>query len=268
MDDPFSLAGRCALVTGASRGIGAAIACGLAAAGADVAICARSEGDLERVAATIRGHGRRALVIACDVLDSTQVAACVGRAWVELGALDVLVNNAGGPLFQAPFVTVREDGWNRQIDLNLNSVYRFTSRVGARMIARGRGSVINIAAVLPTRAWPALAGYSAAKAAVLNLTQTLAVGWGPAGVRVNAICPGWVDTDINRSYRKNEATVATVIDMVPLGRWAEAQDLVGAVTWLSSDAARYVTGAIIPVDGGLAVGLSRRWQRDMQLPPG
>ncbi|HET6612060.1 MAG TPA: SDR family oxidoreductase, partial [Kofleriaceae bacterium] len=91
---------------------------------------------------------------------------------------------------------------------------------------------------------------------------------GPAGVRVNAICPGWVDTDINRSYRKNEATVATVIDMVPLGRWAEAQDLVGAVTWLSSDAARYVTGAIIPVDGGLAVGLSRRWQRDMQLPPG
>jgi NAD(P)-dependent dehydrogenase (short-subunit alcohol dehydrogenase family) len=264
---PFSLQGRCALVTGASRGIGAAIAVALASAGADVALCARSAAGLETVAAAVGAAGRRALSLPCDVCRRDEAATAVERAWGELGAIDILVTSAGGPLFQAPILAVREDGWNRVLDLNLTSVLRVCQLVGARMVERRVGSIITIASALPTRAWPAVAAYSAAKAAVLNLTQALAVEWGAAGVRVNAICPGWISTDLNRAYVGNPATAALAIEAVPLRRWGETDDLVGTAIWLASDAARYVTGALIPVDGGLAVGLPERWRQAMDLSP-
>ena len=260
----FSLDGRAALVTGASRGIGAAIAGALAEAGADVALCAR--GNLDEVADTVRAVGSRAVPITCDVTDADQVAAGVSRAWDELSGIDVLVNNAGGPLFHAAITDVREDGWQRVLDLNLTSVLRLCQQCGTRMVARGSGSIINIASVLPTRSWPAVAAYSAAKAGVLNLTSSLATAFGPDGVRANAICPGWVRTDTNWDYLADAVTATTAVDAVPMGRWADPADVAGTAVWLASDAAAYVTGAVIPVDGGLSVGVSRTWQQAMQPP--
>lgn len=261
----FSLQGRTALVTGASRGIGRVLAIGLAEMGADVAICARSLPALQAVADEIEHLGQRAVPIRCDVTQPDDVAACVARTCAELGKLDVLVNNAGGPIFQAPILDVRAEGWARTLDLNLTSVQRLCQQVGARMVAQQSGSIINIASLLPTRAWPALAAYSAAKAAVLNLTQNMAVAWGSAGVRVNALCPGWIRTELNRRYFDHPTRCNVAVDAVPLARWGQADDLVGAVTWLASDASRYVTGAIIPVDGGLAVGVPAQWQTQMDL---
>lgn len=264
--DRFCLTGRTALVTGASRGIGAAIACAFAEAGADVVLCARSPQQLDRVAAAIRAAGHRALPVPCDVTDPAQVAACVEQAMTTMGTIDVLVNNAGGPLFHAPIPAVREQGWQRVFDLNLTSVLRFSQLAGPHMLDAGRGSIINIASVLPSRSWPAIAAYSAAKAAVLNLTASLATAWGPHGVRANAICPGWVATDTNRGYRTDPATAAAALEAVPLGRWAEPDDLVGTALWLACDASRYVTAAVIPVDGGLSVGASQAWQTQMAPP--
>ena len=260
----FSLRGCHALVTGASRWIGRAIAIGMAEAGAAVTLCARSLPALEEVASEIQRMGGRALPVRCDVTQRAEVAACVARAQAELGNVDVLVNCAGGPLFQAPILDVREEGWERTLDLNLTSVLRLSQQVGAQMVAQQRGSIINIASILPTRAWPALAAYTAAKAALLNLTQSMATAWGDAGVRVNALCPGWIRTDLNRVYLDDPARTAA-IDAVPLARWGDVDDLVGAAIWLASDAARYVTGALIPVDGGLSVGISTQWQAAMDL---
>lgn len=265
ISEPFSLTGRRVLVSGASRGIGAAIAVACARAGADVALLARSGDALDDVAGCVRKAGGRALPIACDVRDGEQVGAAVRQVIDELGDIDVLVNNAGGPVFQAPFLEVREAGWDKVLDLNLNSVMRLSQLCGRHMVERGTGSVINIASVYPGRVWPAIIPYSTAKAAVVHLSQALAVAWGDAGVRVNAVCPGWFRTAVNDAYLQDRDTASQTVDAVPLGRWGEPEELADVVVWLASDAARYVTGAVIPVDGGLAVGLSRRWQAAMQL---
>lgn len=264
MTSPFSLHGRAALVTGASRGIGAAIAAGLAAAGADVALCARSIDSLEAVAGRISSDtGRRALPIRCEVTDPEDVAACVDQAWRLLDGLDVLVTAAGGPLFHSPIADVRQTGWARVLELNLTSVLCFAQACGERMAARGTGCLITIGSVPPTRAWPAIASYTAAKAGVLSLTMSFAAEWGPRGVRANAICPGWVRTATNEAYLGDPETEAMVVDAVPLRRWADPEEVAGTAVWLASDAARYVTGAVIPVDGGLSIGLSEAWQDQM-----
>lgn len=261
----FSLRGRRALVTGASRGIGAGIARSLADAGADVALVARSTGALEQVARDIRSTGGHAVPLTCDVTDGAAIEACVDRGWTELKGIDVLVNAAGGPLFQSPVTEIEKSGWQRVIDLNLTGVLRVSQAVGRRMLERGRGSIVNIASLLPTRAWPAVAAYSAAKSAVLSLTQSMAVEWGQAGVRVNALCPGWIRTSLNQPYLATPDLAETAIEGTPLGRWGEVEDVTGAVVWLASDASRYVTGAVIPIDGGLNVGLPQDWLDAMRL---
>jgi NAD(P)-dependent dehydrogenase (short-subunit alcohol dehydrogenase family) len=261
----FSLHGRHALVTGASRGIGAGVARALAGAGADVSLVARSTDDLEQVARDIRTIGLRALPLSCDVRDNRAVEACVARAWNEFDGIDIVVNAAGGPLFQSPINEIQEPGWQRVIDLNLTSVLRVSQAVGRRMLERRAGSIVNIASLLPTRAWPAVAAYSAAKSAVLSLTQSMAVEWGASGVRVNALCPGWIRTSLNQPYLANPDLGSTAIDGTPLRRWGEVDDITGAVIWLASDASRYVTGALIPIDGGLNVGLPQSWLDAMRL---
>lgn len=249
--DIFSLEGKRALVTGASRGIGAAIALAYAEAGADVAVSARSTGDLEALAGKIQATGRTGVAITCDVGKTDEVTACVERAIRTLGGIDILVNNAGGTRFMAPLVTTREEGWDKGIALNLKSVFLFCHEVGPHMLERRSGSVINISSVGGLHASPALSFYGAAKAGVINLTKTLAVEWGHAGVRVNAICPGWVRTDLNRNLWEDPGTAEATVERVPLGRWGETPDIVGAAIFLASDAASYVTGQTLVIDGGM-----------------
>ncbi|MGA7668825.1 MAG: glucose 1-dehydrogenase [Nitrolancea sp.] len=261
----FSLQGRSALVTGASRGIGAGIALALSSAGANVALVARSTDALNVVARTIQNQGNQAIALPCDVRDDAAVVDCVARASDSLGRIDVLVNAAGGPMFQSPIADIQQAGWQRVIDLNLTSVLRVSQAISARMLEQRSGSIINIASLLPTRAWPAVAAYSAAKSAVLSLTQSMAVEWGAHGVRVNALCPGWIQTLLNQPYMANPTIEATAIEGTPLGRWGEVEDVAGAALWLASDASRYVSGALIPIDGGLSVGLPQRWLDSMRL---
>jgi NAD(P)-dependent dehydrogenase (short-subunit alcohol dehydrogenase family) len=256
----FSLIGKVALVTGASRGIGAAIARAYAEAGADVAVTARSRPALEEVAGGIERLGRRAVAVPCDVTSGEQIESCVRAVEDTFGRIDVLVNNAGGPIFNAPVLALRDEGWQRLIDLNLTSVFRFCRRVGQGMVDRRSGSIINVASVVANRPWPTLAAYTAAKTAVLSLTQVLALEWGAAGVRANAITPGWVMTDINRRFLEGERDMRLAVDSVPMGRLGETEDIVGAALWLASDASSYVTGANLAIDGGLALGLSEDWR--------
>ncbi|HEV7805540.1 MAG TPA: glucose 1-dehydrogenase [Solirubrobacteraceae bacterium] len=256
----FSLADRTALVTGASRGIGEAIARAFGEAGADVALAARSRDALEDVAAGIAAGGRRAVPIECDVTRREDIRRCVHIAQAELGRIDVLVNNAGAPLFNALALAVSDEGWQKLLDLNLTSVFHLCREVGAGMVARGSGSVINVASVVANRPWPALAGYTAAKTAVVSLTQVLAQEWGPSGVRVNAICPGWVMTDINTKFLAEERAATIAVESVPMARLGAPEDIVGTVIYLASDASRYVTGASIAIDGGLALGTSEDWR--------
>jgi NAD(P)-dependent dehydrogenase (short-subunit alcohol dehydrogenase family) len=178
----------------------------------------------------------------------------------ELGAIDVLVNNAGGPVFNATFLDTRPEGWARLIDLNLTSVATCCRMVGAQMVERRRGSVINIGSPAGLRPWPAISAYSAAKAAVLNLTQVLAQEWARSGVRVNMVTPGWIRTEINAAFTTNERASAAISGDIPVGRWGEVDDVVGAVVFLASDAAAYVTGVNLPVDGGLTVAPPEDWR--------
>jgi 2-deoxy-D-gluconate 3-dehydrogenase len=253
MNDLFSLAGKRALVTGASRGIGRAIALAYAKAGADVAVLARSTAELDAVAAEISELGRKSVALPCDVTKRQDIEAATERALDELGALDVLVNNAGGPIFNAPFLEIRPEGFERVLGLNLLSVVHFCQTVGARMVAQRSGSIINIDSIGASHPAPLVTPYCAAKAAVVSLTQALAQEWGAAGVRINALSPGLIDTEINRALVEHPELGDALARSVPLGRWGEPEDLVGAAVWLASDASSYVSGAQIPVNGALGV---------------
>jgi len=249
----FSLEGKKALVTGASRGIGAAIALAYAECGADVALAARSADDIEALADKIRGLGRNAVAITTDVTHLDQVHACVDRAVEQLGGLDVCVNNAGGSKFMAPAVETRIDGWHKAIRLNLDSVFYFCQKVGAHMLEHGRGSVINMASVAGVSAAPTLSYYAAAKHGVVGLTKTLAVEWGSGGVRCNAIAPGWIKTDLNRAMWENEEFARGWVANQPIARWGETDDITGAAVYLASDASRLMTGQTIVIDGGQTI---------------
>jgi NAD(P)-dependent dehydrogenase (short-subunit alcohol dehydrogenase family) len=258
--DIFSLAGKTALVTGASRGMGAGLAVGLAEAGADVAVTARSEAALQEVAKAVAATGRRALAIPADVTVLADVDRLIADAIADFGHIDILINNAGGPLFNAEFLDMRPDGWARLIDLNLNSVAACCRTLGAHMVERGVGSIINLGSPATFRPWPAIAAYSAAKAAVLNLTQVLAQEWARSGVRVNIISPGWIRTDVNEAFNASPQASEQICNAVPLGRWGEIGDILGAAIWLASDAAAYVTGAHIAIDGGLTSAVPEDWR--------
>jgi NAD(P)-dependent dehydrogenase (short-subunit alcohol dehydrogenase family) len=247
------LRGKGALVTGASRGIGRAIALAYAGAGAEVALLARSAAELDALAEEIAAFGGRAIALACDVTKPEEIGAAVGRAIEGLGHIDVLVNNAGGPVFNAPFLEIRADGWRRVLDLNLMSVVSFCQAVGAHMVDRRTVSVINVDSMGAAHPAPMVTPYCAAKAAVVSLTQALALEWAAANVRVNAVAPGWIRTHINRAFSDDAELEARVAEQVPLGRWGEPADLVGVALWLASDASAYVTGTHIPIDGGIDV---------------
>jgi NAD(P)-dependent dehydrogenase (short-subunit alcohol dehydrogenase family) len=246
----FSLAGKKALVTGASRGIGQIIAVALARAGADVALTARTEAGLAETGREIRGHGRQAVEIPADLTNRDAAMDSVRIALEELGQLDIVVNNAGGSRFVTPFLDMRQSGWDKVLRLNLDSTMWICQAAGAHMTARGTGSVINVASVAGLAGAPFLAPYGAAKAAVVALTKTLAVEWGRSGVRINALCPGWTATDLNRVMWDAPDGGAATIANVPMGRWGKAEEMAGPAVFLASDAASFMTGQVLVIDGG------------------
>ena len=244
------LHGRIALVTGASRGIGRAIAVGLARAGADVALSARDEGLLREVQREVEALGRRAVVLPADVTDADACAQLAADAIAGLGSLDVLVNNAGGSSYMGPFHSLRFSGWEKTMRLNVDSIVHLTQAVGRHMLERRSGSVINVASVAGLKGTPELVPYGASKAAVISITKSLALEWGPSGVRVNALCPGWTKTDLNAPLWQDEALAAHMVSTTGMKRWAEAEEMVGPTLFLASGASSFVTGQALAVDGG------------------
>lgn len=248
--DRFSLAGKTAIVTGASRGIGRAIALGFAEAGADVTIAARTEEDCRQVAKEVEALGRRAHVAVTDVRFRDQIEAMVSSTVDTFGKLDILVNNAGGSNFMSPVASLRPEGWDKIRTLNLDSVFHATQLGVQAMLGGNGGSIIQIASVAGIHGAQGLSMYSAAKGGVRLFTQAVAKELATSGVRVNTIAPGWIDTDLNQWAHRDQSTEDFLIGTIPMGRMGLADEIVGAAIYLASDASSFVTGSTLVVDGG------------------
>lgn len=246
----FSLEGKVAIVTGASRGIGRSIALGFAEAGADVAVAARSADDLETLAKEIEGVGQKALVVPTDVTDRDALQDLFVRTSDELGGLDILVNNAGGSNFMAPLVTLQPKGWDKIRALNYDAVFHATQIGAQEMLKNGGGSIIQIASVAGILGAQGLSFYSAAKGGVRLFTQAVAKELAASNVRLNSIAPGWIDTPLNEWMTTDDATLREAEKMIPMGRIGKPEEIVGAAIYLASDAASFVTGTTVVVDGG------------------
>ena len=245
------LEGKVALVTGGSKGIGRAIALAYAEAGADVAISARGREDLEMTAADIESRGRRALGVSADMSDPEQVRALVERTASDLGSLDVLVNNAGAAPFLSTLDSIRLEGFEKYFRINYLSAVYATQAAAPLLTGRGPGAcVVNVASVAAFVASPGLTYYAGAKAALVSLTRTVAQEWAAYGVRVNAIAPGWIETEMNERARQDRGWADGIRAMIPLGRWGTAEDVAAAALFLASDAASFITGSVLVVDGG------------------
>jgi gluconate 5-dehydrogenase len=248
------LDGKVALITGGSKGIGRAIALELADAGADVALAARGPEALEKTAREVEERGRRAAAIPTDVTDPNQVETLIERATSDLGGLDVLVNNAGAAPFFSQIETMRLEGFEKYFRINFLSAVFCTRAAAPILLAKEEGaSVINVASVAGFIASPGLTYYSTAKAALINFTRTVAREWAPHGVRVNAIAPGWIETELNEVARQNPGFRDGIRDTIPLGRWGTAEEVAGVARFLASDAASFMTGSVVVVDGGQSV---------------
>jgi NAD(P)-dependent dehydrogenase (short-subunit alcohol dehydrogenase family) len=242
----FDLTGKTALITGASRGIGAAIAAAFVAAGAKVALNSRGAEQLQKTADEVGA----AVVLPGDVTDEEAARAVVASAIDGLGQLDVVVNNVGGNGVMVPFPQLRFAGWTKVMRLNVESAVHVLQAAAPHLLERRTGSVINVASVAGLSATPAMAQYGASKAALISLTRTLAVEWASTGVRVNALCPGWTATDLNRTLWENEEVFAGLTATIPMGRWAKAEEMAGPAVFLASDASSFMTGQTLVVDGG------------------
>lgn len=247
-----TLEGRTAVVTGASRGIGRAIATLFADEGANVTLVSRSTDALGDVFAEITRRGGRALVVAADVTADDAPAQIVDRTLAEFGALDILVNNAGGNSFMAPLETMRFSGWQKTMALNLDSTVRLIQAALPPMIAGGRGSIINVSSVTGLRGSPLMSHYGAAKAAVISLSQSLGIELATRGVRANSLVPGWIETDLTGFARTDESIEDTLIGRVPMARWGTADEIAQGALFLAGDASSFMTGQSLILDGGLS----------------
>ena len=242
------LEGKRALVTGASRGIGRAIALDLAAAGCDVVGVARSGDALAALGTEIEGVGRRFLPVALDIGSPGNIPAGIDRAWDWLGGLDVLVNVAGLIIRTDPLDVTPEE-WDRVFSVNVRGTFFVTQAVGRRMLAGEGGSIVTVTSLAGERVTKAAVSYQASKASLIQLTRALAVHWAPT-VRVNAVAPGYVRTDLNVAWLEDAENSSYVLDKTPLGRVGVPDDVAGAVRFLASPASSYVTGQNLRLDGG------------------
>lgn len=243
-----------AIVTGAARGIGANIAERLSAAGYAVALWDFDGEGAQAQADRLTAAGRRAIAARCDVADAAQVEAAAKAAETAFGIPAVLVNNAG-IRHRAPLEDLPRASWDREIATNLTGVFQCSQTVGRRMLAAGRGAIVNIASMSGTFGQPMRGAYSPSKAGIIGLTSLTAVEWGGRGIRCNAISPGMIVTPVHAEAYSNEAVRTAREAMVPMGRLGDGNDIADVVVFLASDAARYINGANIPVDGGVTKAL-------------
>ncbi|MFI6346146.1 SDR family oxidoreductase [Streptomyces sp. NPDC050560] len=250
MSTPFALDGSTALVTGAGRGIGRAVAEALAAAGADI-VAASSGLDTEggEVRRRVEEHGRRYEAHRVDFADRDAVADFARRLAGRPEPVDILVNNAG-TISRAPALDVAQDDWDRILQVNLSSQFLLTQALARPMVDRGAGRIIFVASLLSFQGGINVPAYTASKSAVAGLTKALANEWTAHGVTVNAIAPGYIATDNTTALREDPERSRAILERIPAGRWGRADDIAGAAVFLASPAAAYVSGAVLPVDGG------------------
>ncbi len=247
--DAFRLDGCVALVTGASAGLGAAMAVALAQAGADVAAHGNTRSP-SNTCARIEAIGRRALSVTGDLGDRAVSGRLVDDTVSALGRLDILVNNAG-IIRRTPAERDSDEDWDRVIEIDLTSAFRLSRAAGVHMIASGRGGrIINITSLLAFQGGITVPAYAAAKGGLAQLTKALANEWASKGINVNAIAPGYIETDVTTALRADPVRSRQILERIPAGRWGQPDDVAGAVVFLASPAARYVHGHVLAVDGG------------------
>lgn len=253
LQEKFDLTDRVAIVTGASRGIGAAIAHGLAACGARVVVSSRKQEAVDKVAAELTAAGHEARAVAAHVGSCDDVAHLVEETTATFGRIDIIVNNAAtNPVF-GPVLAVEPAVFDKIMNVNVRGPLELCKRAHPYMAAQGGGSVVNISSVGGLKPEPMLGVYSVSKAALISLSKVLATEWGRDCIRVNAICPGLVQTTFSAALWQNEAIVQEFLSRVPLGKMATAEDLVPLALFLASPASAYCTGAVFTIDGGLTI---------------
>ena len=250
----FDLTGRTALITGSSKGIGLALAAALGGAGATVVLNARDPARLEQSRQDLQARGLHARALAFDVTDANAVEAGVAQIESTIGAIDILINNAGMQ-HRSPFAEFPLDAWRKLIATNLDSVFFVGRAVAQRMIARKRGKIINICSVQSELGRPGIAPYAATKGAVKMLTKGMAIDLGKHGIQVNGLGPGYFRTELNQALVDDPAFSTWLAGRTPAGRWGNVEELHGAAIFLASDAASFVSGHILYVDGGITASL-------------
>lgn len=253
MSVPFDLGGRVALVTGGNSGIGLAMSRGLARAGAAVMVAGRNADRNAEAERALAGIGPGAASVAADMTDPAAIAAAVEATVQRFGRLDILVANAGTSVRKPPQELTPED-WHKVIDTNLSHVWLAAQAAHPHLKRSGRGRVITIGSMLSIFGTALLAAYAASKGGVVQLTRSLAVAWAPDGITANCVLPGWIDTPLTEGARREVAGLhERVLARTPAGRWGKPEDLEGIAVFLASDAASFITGTAIPVDGGFSV---------------
>ncbi|MCI0492183.1 MAG: SDR family oxidoreductase [Planctomycetes bacterium] len=253
MNDAFSLAGRHAVVTGGSRGIGLAIARTFAAAGAKVTLCSRKEGHVNSAVREIETSGGAACGLVADVGRADDISRLADAAEAHFGPVDVLVNNAATNRHFGPIERITEDDWDHTLTVNLKGPLLLSQRFGQRMIEGGGGTIVNIASAAGLQAAPRMGAYSVSKAALIMLTKVLAREWGRFGVRVNCICPGLVQTDLSESLWDDATRREAILATMAFNRIGQPDEIAGAALYLASNASSFTTGAVLQVDGGMVI---------------
>ncbi len=249
MNAKFDLSGKVAIVTGGGRGIGRAIALGLANSGASVAVASRTQKEVDAVAEEIKRLGGKAHAVVTDLTVNEQLENLVHAAVKEFGRIDILVNNAARSFLRS-LMDLREDGWDKVFNTNVKAVWLLSRLVARKMIEQKGGRIINITTVGAEKAELGMAAYGCSKAALKMLTRCMAREWAQFGIQVNAVGPGLTKTDFSKPIWSNPEVAKHVSAAIPMGRLAEAEEIVGSVLFLASDAARFITGHSIYVDGG------------------
>jgi NAD(P)-dependent dehydrogenase (short-subunit alcohol dehydrogenase family) len=249
MGNVFNFSGKTAIVTGSGRGIGRVIALGLAEAGASVVLCSRSAAEIEAVADEIRKQGGKALPVVTDLTVHEQLETLVKTTIKEFGRIDILVNNAARSFLRG-LLDLREDGWDKCFNTNVKAVWLLSRLVARQMIEQKSGKIINITTVGADKAEAGMAAYGCSKAALKHLTRCMAREWAQLGINVNAVAPGFTRTDFSKPIWSNPDVEKLICNMIPKGKIGEPEDVVGAVLFLASSAADYITGDTIYVDGG------------------